>query len=75
GRKWTAVIITKCHESIIYDVEVAGYGSITYSSNKMKTFSSPDRSIFEDLLAICLRRELLEEMITIFLRPQYFFYE
>ncbi|VUZ57565.1 unnamed protein product [Hymenolepis diminuta] len=58
---------------MIYDVEVAGYGFIEYSSNKMETFASPDRSIFEDLRVICLRREMLEEMIIIFPRSQYFF--
>ncbi|VUZ42778.1 unnamed protein product [Hymenolepis diminuta] len=50
-------------------------GSVAYSSNKMETFASPDRSVLEDLRVICQRREMLEEMIIIFPRPQYFFYE
>ncbi|VUZ48456.1 unnamed protein product, partial [Hymenolepis diminuta] len=63
GRQWTAVTITKRHGGMIYDVEISGYGSVAYRSNKNETFLSLGRSALEDLWVTCLRREILEEMI------------
>ncbi|KAM3172101.1 hypothetical protein ACTXT7_015247, partial [Hymenolepis weldensis] len=53
----------------------SGYGSAPYSTNKMETFSSPGRSILENLRVICLRMEILVERGITFSRSQYFFNE
>ncbi|VUZ50741.1 unnamed protein product [Hymenolepis diminuta] len=63
----------KMHGSLIYDVEVAGYGFVKYSSNKNETFSF--QSVLEDLWVIFLRMEMLEETIIISSHSQHFFYE
>ncbi|VUZ47338.1 unnamed protein product [Hymenolepis diminuta] len=60
---------------MIYDVEVACYGSVAYNSNKNEIFSSPGRPALEDLRVIYLGKEMLEEMIIIFFHSQYFFHE
>ncbi|VUZ43741.1 unnamed protein product, partial [Hymenolepis diminuta] len=62
GRQWTAEIIATRHGRVICDVERAGHVSLAYSSIKNETFSSPNRLVLEDILVICLRMEILEEI-------------
>ncbi|VUZ48862.1 unnamed protein product [Hymenolepis diminuta] len=51
---------------MIYDVEVADYGSVACSSNKDEISSPPGRSVLEDLRMNCLQREILKEILIIF---------
>ncbi|KAM3171204.1 hypothetical protein ACTXT7_017084 [Hymenolepis weldensis] len=52
----------------------SGYDSVTCKLNKHEIYSSPGRSVLEDVRLNALRREMLEKMSIILPCSQYYFY-